>query len=141
MSTDPRYVHYVNATLNDLMMSSSASPFVHVLHFPWKSLTWTHSDPNTIFSKSDTNSEWKQWRCKSCLGIIGSENPSPSQGRWSLKGALFHRNAQGLIQQWHLIKPTGHMFYDTRMLDVNDGLPKWEGYEGGSKRLDSDVRD
>lgn len=31
------------------------------------------------------------------------------------------------------------MFYNTRMLDVNDGLPKWEGYAGGSRRLDSDL--
>ncbi|KXN84251.1 hypothetical protein AN958_12824 [Leucoagaricus sp. SymC.cos] len=114
------------------------SPFVLVLHYPSKAVAWTHTDPDAVFTKSKAEDEWKEWRCKSCLGILGSENSS--RQRWSLKGALFCRNTQGLIENWHLVKPTGHMFYDTRMLDVNDGLPKWESYAGASRRIDSDVR-
>lgn len=35
-----------------------------------------------------------------------------------------------------LIKPTAHIFYETRMLDVEDGIGKWEGYEGSSVKLE-----
>ncbi|KAF9446900.1 hypothetical protein P691DRAFT_803291 [Macrolepiota fuliginosa MF-IS2] len=113
-----------------------ASPFVHVIHYHTGSFNWIHTDPNALFTKSELDSEWKEWRCLSCLGAIASENPT--EGRWSLRGAHFHRDAEGMIENWHLIEPTGHMFYNTRMLDVNDGLPKWEGYAGGSRRLDID---
>lgn len=120
-----------------IYIRKSASPFVHVLHYSSQSLTWT--DPDAIFTNSEPESPWKEWRCKSCLGLVGSENPS--QSKWSLRGAHFRRNAKGLIENWHFIKPTGHMFYDTRMLDVNDGLPKWEGFAGSSRRLDSEVKE
>ncbi|KAF9441532.1 hypothetical protein P691DRAFT_739662 [Macrolepiota fuliginosa MF-IS2] len=115
------------------------SPFVHILHYNSKALTWNHTDPNALLAKSHPHTEWKEWRCKSCLGIVGNE--SPAGDRWSLKGALFRRDAvSGVIENWHFIRPTGHIFYDTRMLDVNDDLPKWESMEGTSKRLDTDTR-
>ncbi|KAF7785197.1 hypothetical protein Agabi119p4_1362 [Agaricus bisporus var. burnettii] len=41
-----------------------------------------------------------------------------------------------LIKDFDKIKPTAHIFYKTRMLDVPDGLPKWDGYENQSNRLD-----
>jgi hypothetical protein len=33
------------------------------------------------------------------------------------------------------VRATAHMFYDTRMLDVDDGLGKWDGYENKSTRI------
>ena len=33
------------------------------------------------------------------------------------------------------LRPTVHMFYESRLLDVHDGLPKWAGYENRSERL------
>jgi hypothetical protein len=41
----------------------------------------------------------------------------------------------GKIIGWDLIKPTAHQFYGTRVIDVNDGLSKWEGYEGTSTQI------
>lgn len=105
-----------------------------MLHYNSQYFTWTHTNPDAIFINSDPESPWKDWRCRSCFGFVGAENTS--EGRWSLRGAHFRRDANGLIENWRLIKPTGHMFYDTRMLDITDELPKWEGYANGSKRLD-----
>jgi hypothetical protein len=45
------------------------------------------------------------------------------------------RNEEGKIVGWDIAKPTTHIFYGTRMLDVNDNLSKWEGYESKSERL------
>jgi hypothetical protein len=61
--------------------------------------------------------------------------------RWSVWPVLFSRNIETkrlLIQDdadvWAWIKPTGHIFYGTRVLDIDDGLGKWEGYEGQSTK-------
>jgi hypothetical protein len=45
------------------------------------------------------------------------------------------RNADGKIVGWDIAKPTAHQFYGTRMLDVNDDLTKWEGYQSNSDNL------
>jgi len=33
-------------------------------------------------------------------------------------------------------KPTDHIFYGQRFVDINDGKPKWEGHKKDSKRID-----
>jgi len=128
---DPIFSLYCHCTICQRI---HGCPFIHALHYTSKAFTWTHTDPDAVFIQSAPGLPWIEWRCRSCFGFIGAE--SPTEGRWSLRGAHFRRNAKGLIENWDLIKPTGHMFYDTRMLDVDDGLPKWEGYANGSKRLD-----
>jgi hypothetical protein len=50
-------------------------------------------------------------------------------------GAHLRRDAEGRIEHWDVVRPTAHHFYTTRMLDVEDGLGKWEGVEGVSKFL------
>ncbi|KAJ5795307.1 hypothetical protein N7457_001906 [Penicillium paradoxum] len=39
-------------------------------------------------------------------------------------------------QQREIFKPTCHMFYESRMMDIPDGLPKWRGMENSSDLLD-----
>ncbi|KAJ5563083.1 hypothetical protein N7461_001844 [Penicillium sp. DV-2018c] len=39
-------------------------------------------------------------------------------------------------QKREIFKPTCHMFYEQRMLDIPDGLPKWSGMNDSSDRLD-----
>lgn len=50
-------------------------------------------------------------------------------------GAQFERDASGNILSSDTIKPTAHIFYESRMVDVNDELGKWTGYEDQSERL------
>jgi len=45
------------------------------------------------------------------------------------------RDEKGRIKDWNTIKPTAHIFYETRMVDVQDDLGKWSGYEDISERL------
>ncbi len=35
-------------------------------------------------------------------------------------------------------KASCHMFYGRRVVDIRDGLPKWEGLDDKSRRLDED---
>ncbi|GAW09682.1 hypothetical protein LENED_011860 [Lentinula edodes] len=83
---------------------------------------------------SVANKPWKKrFRCKGCGACVASY--STTKFKYSVWAGQFERDEEGKIRNWDLIKPTAHMFYATRMLDFNDELPKWEGYEGQSKRI------
>lgn len=114
-------------------------PFIHTVHIPNSAFAWTHCsvepqynlDTYTIPSKTYKT----RYRCKICGTSIASYNAQKET--WSVWGACFKRDAEGKLdsQVWEVIKPDAHIFYGTRMLDVNDEVGKWEGYKDVSKRL------
>ena len=56
----------------------------------------------------------------------------------SLWPACFERDPESnklLHQDEEWLQPTCHMFYGTRVRDVSDDLPRWDGFEGKSERL------
>jgi len=75
-----------------------------------------------------------RWRCKKCGCTIASYNRKLD--KWRVWGAQFERDGEGRIIGWDTIKPTAHIFYETRMVDVQDDLGKWVGYEGKSEKLE-----
>ncbi|KAE9385033.1 hypothetical protein BT96DRAFT_960815 [Gymnopus androsaceus JB14] len=116
----------------------AGAPCVATVHFPADVFTWTHPQPHeaTLDMYSVADKPWKnRFRCKSCGACVASY--STTKLKYSIWAGQLERDEHGRTKNWDIVKPTAHMFYDTRMLDVNDGLPKWEGYEGQSKRLDS----
>jgi hypothetical protein len=107
------------------------------MHFDAAAFTWTHSEPHETQLDSYDNPlkpYKRRFRCRNCGVSVASYN-SQTQ-RVSVWGATLDRNEEGRIVGWDIAKPTAHMFYGTRMLDVNDNLSKWEGYESKSERLD-----
>ncbi|KAI0371968.1 hypothetical protein BV20DRAFT_964633 [Pilatotrama ljubarskyi] len=111
-------------------------PFVHTIHFPATSFTWTHPQPHEgrLDSYVIPGKPWKtRFRCRNCGACVMSANSKT--GSCSVWGAHLARDEAGKIINWDAVKPTAHIFYDTRMLDVDDGLGKWEGYENRSTRL------
>lgn len=122
----------------------TACPFVHTIHFEATHFSWTHTDPEshepsyaetlgldtyTMPSKPHKT----RFRCNSCGAVIASYNSI--RNRWSVWGAQLERDSRGKIMSWDLVKPTAHIFYDTRLLDIKDGLGKWDGYEGTSNPI------
>ncbi|TCD69320.1 hypothetical protein EIP91_008076 [Steccherinum ochraceum] len=68
-------------------------------------------------------------------------NPTKPGSDANVWGAQLPRDeVEGRIRRevWEVVKPTAHIFYGTRMLDVRDGLGKWEGYEGVSEKISED---
>lgn len=113
------------------------APFNHGLHFPATSFSWTHQNSDTVFSTPSLNpgSQWLIYRCRTCYTFIGALNTVLNL--WTLKAAHLSRDpVTKLVKNADKIKATAHIFYDTRALDIPDGLPKWDGYENQSNRLE-----
>ncbi|KAF8665354.1 hypothetical protein AX16_000373 [Volvariella volvacea WC 439] len=117
----------------------NASALIHTVHFPVDCFTWTHRDsPEAAEAVLDPyvvhHKPWKKrWRCKNCGSAVASHNSKAN--KISVWGAQLERDGDGRIKHWEELKPTAHIFYGTRMLDVSDDLGKWEGYENESRRL------
>ena len=107
------------------------------MHFPQSAFTWTHTNAETSLDTYVIPSKnWKtRYRCKTCGTCVASYNAEKK--KWSIWGAVLGRDEEGRIDRntWDIVKPDAHIFYGTRMLDVNDNVGKWEGYKDISTRL------
>lgn len=107
------------------------------MHYEASRFKWTHESPHD--DKLDfyviPNRSWKRRaRCKVCGCQIASYNSKTDN--WSVWGGQLEKLEDGSIKNYELVRPTAHIFYGTRMMDIVDNLGKWDGYEGKSQRLD-----
>ncbi|KAF9535727.1 Mss4-like protein [Crepidotus variabilis] len=124
---------YCHCTLCQRLQGAA---FISTLHFSASNFSWTHSEPHDaaldVFEV--TSKPWKKRRrCKNCGCTVASYNSKSEL--WSVWGTQFDRDEDGKIKGWDTIKPTAHIFYETRLLDVQDDLGKWTGYESKSERI------
>ncbi|CAL1699757.1 unnamed protein product [Somion occarium] len=111
-------------------------PFVHTVHFEASAFKWTHTEPYDAALQWYTIPEKPhktRYRCNICGACVASYNSV--RDRWSIWSVHLERDSEGKLIHWDLVKPTAHIFYGTRILDINDGLGKWEGYEGISTKI------
>ncbi|KAF8438171.1 Mss4-like protein [Boletus edulis BED1] len=111
-------------------------PFVHTIHFKETDFAWSwqHMQPSDLdYYENPLKPYKRRFRCKQCGVPVASFNTRTQQ--YSVWGASLERGLDGELLGWEQVKPTAHQFYGTRMLDVNDELGKWEGYEGESARI------
>ncbi|KAI0067986.1 hypothetical protein BV25DRAFT_1818339 [Artomyces pyxidatus] len=119
----------------------NASPFMHSIHFPDAAFAWTHTTAPDPFASppgldtyvNPSRPHKTRFRCTACGGTVASLNAKTHHV--SVWGAQLARDADGRIIRWEEVRPTAHIFYGTRMLDIDDGLGKWEGYAGQSERI------
>ncbi|KAJ7687381.1 hypothetical protein B0H17DRAFT_1070030 [Mycena rosella] len=112
------------------------SAFIWTIHMPAAAFAWTHAKPHdAALDKYVTEGKpWKtRYRCKNCGCCVGSYNTKTEN--WSVWGTQLERNEGGITKNWEVVKPTAHIFYETRLVDVDDELSKWEGYEYKSTRI------
>ncbi|KAH9919991.1 Mss4-like protein [Epithele typhae] len=126
----------------------SGCPFVHTVHFLASAFAWTHAPPpggdpaSALDAYTIPAKPWKtRYRCRTCGACVASANArAETRSVWGahLARTTAAPDGAGRIADWDAVRPTAHIFYGTRMLDVPDGLGKWEGYEGKSARLGLD---
>lgn len=111
-------------------------PFVHTVHFDASAFRWTHAEPHYDYLHAypiPDKPHKTRYRCKNCGACVASHNST--KDKWSIWGVHLERTSGGKIKDWNVVKPTAHIFYGTRILDIEDSLGKWEGYEGDSGRI------
>ncbi|KAJ7755022.1 Mss4-like protein [Mycena maculata] len=121
-------------SLNSQIMTGSA--FIWTLHYPAAAFAWTHPEPHSaaLAEYVTEGKNWKtRWRCNRCGCCIASYNTKTEH--WSVWGTQFEREEGGITKDLDGIKPTAHIFYGTRLVDVKDKLSKWEGYEDNSAKI------
>ncbi|KAH9176889.1 hypothetical protein EDB89DRAFT_1596612 [Lactarius sanguifluus] len=95
-------------------------PFIHTIHFPASAFAWTHDSP--VDSFVNPLKPWKtRTRCRACGVTVSSHNSKTD--RISVWGPHLARDDSGHILRWAELRPTAHIFYGTRLLDIGDG---WE---------------
>ncbi|MGI9380230.1 MAG: GFA family protein [Methyloligellaceae bacterium] len=62
--------------------------------------------------------------CSVCRALIADEG----RRMWLAFPSLFEFAEEGHLPD--AFKPTCHIFYGTRLMDIKDGLPKWSGHKG-----------
>jgi len=123
----------VPADTNEPLTLGSA--FIWTIHFPAAAFAWTHSDPpNIVLDTYVTEGKpWKtRYRCKNCGCCVASYNDKTMA--WSVWGTQLERENE-VTKNLDGVEPSAHIFYGTRLVDVNDELGKWEGYENKSIRI------
>ncbi|TFK99530.1 Mss4-like protein [Pterulicium gracile] len=114
------------------------APFIHSIHFLAAQFQWTHAEPHEDYIEKYQVPEkpWKyRVRCKSCGVMVAGEHTKSNKFNVFVGG--MERDQDGNVKKLDEVKATAHIFYDTRLMDVNDGLPKWNGVLGQSTLLSS----
>jgi hypothetical protein len=67
--------------------------------------------------------------CARCGTLIADEG----RNMWLAFPTLFDFGTPPQVPE--AFRPTCHIFYEMRVMDVDDGLPKWSGHKGRSTLL------
>ncbi|WP_372680069.1 GFA family protein [Desulfosarcina sp.] len=71
--------------------------------------------------------------CKVSCGCCGTLIADEGRRMWLAFPSLFEFGHVSKVPT--SFKPTCHIFYSLRVVDINDDLPKWSGHKGSSKLL------
>ncbi|MCG8546828.1 MAG: GFA family protein [Alphaproteobacteria bacterium] len=72
--------------------------------------------------------------CKVSCNVCGAPIADEGRNMWLAFPSLFDFGAPPKVPA--AFKPTCHIFYGSRVFDMNDGLPKWAGHKDVSARCD-----
>ncbi len=71
--------------------------------------------------------------CKVACALCGTPIADEGRNMWLAFPTLFDFGTRPRVPD--AFKPSCHIFYGMRVMDVDDGLPKWSGHKGQSNRL------
>jgi hypothetical protein len=71
--------------------------------------------------------------CKVSCSLCGTLIADEGRNMWLAFPTLFDFGEPPAVPE--AFKPTCHIFYAARVMDVDDGLPKWSGHKNQSKLL------
>lgn len=78
------------------------------------------------FYNSELNKHERILPCKVSCALCGTPIADEGRHMWLAFPSLFDFGITPKVPE--AFKPTCHIFYSTRMIDLNDDLPKWSGH-------------
>jgi hypothetical protein len=85
------------------------------------------------FFNSERNERARILPCKVSCASCGTPIADEGRNMWLAFPSLFDFGTPPRVPD--AFKPTCHIFYGARVMDMDDGLPKWSGHSGESARL------
>ncbi|KAJ6520199.1 Mss4-like protein [Mycena sanguinolenta] len=110
---------------------ADGAAFVSSMHYAPFAFEWTYAAENK--PEEETLRGFTMYRCKKCRSCAATQMGETKN--WALRGTQLERDENGKIKNWDDVKPSCHIFYGTRVVEVADDLPKWEGFPNQSARL------
>ncbi len=93
---------------------------------------FTAGEEFLTFYNGETRRRERTLPCKVSCGLCGTPIADDGRNMWLAFPTLFEFDG-GVPAAF---RPSCHIFYDARVMDVEDDLPKWAGHKGRSGRLD-----
>ena len=85
----------------------------------------------TFYSQA-VNAHERILPCKISCGRCGTLIADEGRNMWLAFPSLFDFGGASLVPE--KFKPTCHIFYSMRVIDMKDGLPKWAGHKNKSRK-------
>jgi len=85
------------------------------------------------FYNSERNIHERVLPCKVSCALCGTPIADEGRRMWLAFPSLF--DFHGLAAVPETFRPTCHIFYGSRLMDMDDQLPKWSGHKKYSERL------
>lgn len=93
----------------------------------------THGMAHLSFYNSELNRHERILPCKVSCSLCGTLIADEGRRMWLAFPSLFNFGYGSTVPE--AFRPTCHLFYGVRVIDMNDGLPKWAGHKNHSNRM------
>ena len=85
------------------------------------------------FYNGELNKQERILPCKVSCGLCGTLIADEGRNMWLAFPSLFDFGNVSTVPE--KFKPTCHIFYGVRIIDIDDGLPKWLGHKNKSEKM------
>jgi len=85
------------------------------------------------FYNSEQSVKGRILPCKVSCSLCGTRIADEGRRMWLAFPSLFEFGSPPKVPEAFM--PTCHLFYGSRVVDINDDLPKWSGHKNESERL------
>ena len=101
--------------------------------FHKRDVRMTHGIEDLRFYASALGRPGRVPPCKVSCALCGTPVADEGRRMWLAFPTLFEFGAPSQIPE--AFRPTCHIFYGQRVVDVDDGLPKWSGHKNASEKI------
>ncbi len=113
--------------------SLHGAPMQWAAIFRKRDVRFTAGEAHLRFYHSESNRAERILPCKVSCAVCGSPIADDGRRMWLAFPTLFEFGDPPQVPA--TFRPSCHIFYAHRVLDIDDGLPKWSGHKGTSRLL------